>query len=312
MARAVNFFPYRGIGDPSQNTFTAAARPGTYWRETRDVPPPARRPSRRTARQWSFSLWHSPGLMNLLAIVLAAVGTVSLAFNLWMQLSHMPVALFKSIHISTPLQRVRSEEIVAQIRRSLRGNFFGALLEPVQATLDEIPWARKSTVRRHWPPGLTVSIEEHEVLARWGEAAAPDDTKDAPGASVSNVAAYVNSYGEVFSAELHKEQAQALPLFSGPDGTASRVLERYGVLRKKLGPLGLEPEALTLSQRLSWRVLLNNGTVLEFGRERPEQDFSARLKRLIRTYRYMVSLSETGRAPARVDLRYPDGLAVTF
>ena len=99
-----------------------------------------------------------------------------------------------------------------------------------------------------------------------------------------------------------------LPLLYGPSGTAPEVLKRYGEFFGNLKPLGQKLVQVTLSPRLAWQLKLENGMVVEMGREQPKSPVAARLQRFIEAYPETV-----GRRPVRpsvVDLRYPNGFAM--
>jgi cell division protein FtsQ len=174
----------------------------------------------------------------------------------------------------------------------LKGNFFSLDLEEVRGTLERLPWVRKVELRRVWPAGLEVNIEEHHPVARWGEGRGE----------------LVNSFGEVFAATAPADEMAALPMLYGPSGTAPEVLKRYGEFVGSFKVLGQKPVQVTLSPRLAWQAKLENGMVVEMGREQPKAPVALRLQRFIGAYPETV-----GRRPIRpsvVDLRYPNGFAM--
>ena len=109
-----------------------------------------------------------------------------------------------------------------------------------------------------WPDRLEVAIEEHVALARWRDTA------------------LVNDHGEVFEAATDAR----LPVFAGPEGSAAEMAAQYGVFAKLLASIGRAPAQLRLSERRAWELQLDNGDVLELGRE----DMAARLGRFATLY----------------------------
>lgn len=171
-------------------------------------------------------------------------------------------------------------ELVAH--QHLRGNFFSADLEAARIAFTKLPWVRNASVRRSWPDGLEVNLEEQKPLARWGEDA------------------LINTYGEVYRAAT----AQSLPLLSGPTGSAREVAQHYADFTRALLPLGLRPVAVALNARRAWRIRLDNGMNIELGRTRVD----ARLRSFVALYPRTLANVET---PVHyVDLRYPNGFAV--
>ena len=175
---------------------------------------------------------------------------------------------------------------------ALKGNFFSLNLETVRGSLEKLPWVRKVEVRRIWPAKLEIRIEEHKPVARWGEGRGE----------------LVNSYGEVFAALLPEDEGAGLPLLFGPSGTATEVLKHYGEFVGAFKAVGEMPVQVTLSPRLAWQLKLQNGMLVDIGREQPKAPVGVRLARFIEIYPEAVAKRAT--RPAVVDLRYPNGFAM--
>jgi cell division protein FtsQ len=106
--------------------------------------------------------------------------------------------------------------------------------------------------------------------------------------------------GEIFTAPCDS----GLPVFDGPSRSSRDMARQYAVFAKLLHPLQQRIEKLTLSPRRAWQISLQQGTVLELGREQME----ARLERYARLHGSAAVL--LNRRLSRVDLRYPNGFAV--
>ena len=104
---------------------------------------------------------------------------------------------------------------------------------------------------------------------------------------------------------------EALPLFTGPEGSASRVLARYDEFRDSLDAIGRKPVAVHLSAREAWQIRLDDGVVLELGRDQPRHPLTERLQRFTNHY---AAVSGTARSRLQtigvVDMRYPNGFAL--
>jgi cell division protein FtsQ len=141
---------------------------------------------------------------------------------------------------------------------------------------------RKVNVRRQWPDCLEFEVEEHRPLARWGSTA------------------LVSAQAEVFEAAVNT----TLPVMQGPQGSAPDVVAHYQEFERVLAPLGRHIQQLTLSERHAWVLQLDDGMVLELGRD----NLQSRLAAFVAAYDQTV-----GRLPrpsAYVDLRYSNGFAV--
>jgi cell division protein FtsQ len=99
---------------------------------------------------------------------------------------------------------------------------------------------------------------------------------------------------------------QELPVIFGPPGMENYLLGMLNSLNDRLKQSGLSIAALDMSKRRAWIVKLSSGMEVHFGRQDP-------LKALDRFLELMPKLGGDGMAAVqRVDLRYPNGLAVVW
>jgi cell division protein FtsQ len=175
--------------------------------------------------------------------------------------------------------RTELEAALPRVTGNAAVNFFALDLASVRASVERLPWVRRVEVRRAWPAGLEVSIEEHVALARWG-----DDR-------------LVNSFGETFSANTR----EVLPAFIAPGGSAAEVTRRYHRFSQILAPLGTPVERVVLTQRHAWQLRLGNGLHLMLGRDADLAE--ERLRKFVEFY-------PKAKPRDYVDLRYPNGFAV--
>jgi len=239
-------------------------------------------------------LWHQPTLLNLLADVLFACGGIFLAWAALGALQRLPVFPLREVVLVAPPAHVPVEQIEQAARSAVSGNFFSVDLAAVRNAFEALPWVRSATVRRVWPDGLELALEEHVAAARWRH--------------TDGSAALVNAQGEVFAGEAPNDAA-ALPNLAGPAGSAAEVLARHAEFTATLADSGRHIVALTLSARRAWRMRLDDGLIIELGRDSQRQPIAARLARFV---------ADAGNLPGRlgklrsVDLRYPNGFAVSL
>ncbi len=249
-------------------------------------------------------MWHDTRLLNGIANALLGLVLLSLlASGVWW-LAHRPMFVLRQIRIESvvngrelDLRHVNELTIRGTAIPKLRGNFFTTDLDAVRQAFEAVPWVRRASVRREWPNRLIVALEEHQVLATWGE----DEGR------------LLSVNGELFTANLAEAEEDLgkdsnLPQLTGPAGSEKEVLARYTELRKWLEPLNLLPEELALSNRYAWRVKLNNGTTVELGREQNGHTLKDRVQRLIAVYPKLLQIAN-GKIES-VDMRYANGLAV--
>lgn len=237
-------------------------------------------------------MWNKPHLLNAIAdlLVLAASAVLLAAAAVW--LVRMPSLPVRHVVFSGPLEHIRRGEIERVLPSTLRGNFFSLNLETVRGSLETLPWVRKVEVRRIWPASLEVSIEEHRPAARWGEGRGE----------------LVNTHGEVFAVAVRSEEINPLPLLHGPQGTSQEVLARFGEFVEGFQAVGEKPVRLILSPRLSWQLKLDNGMLVNMGREQVKAPLGARVQRFLEVYGETVAKQAV--RPSVVDLRYPNGFAM--
>ena len=224
--------------------------------------------------------------------VFALAGVAVLAAGvLWV--SRAPLFTLKGVQLEGDLTRNSVNTIRANAMPALKGNFFSLGLQESRRAFEGVPWVRQAVVRRVWPDQLRVRLEEHRPAALW----VADDGNDR----------LVNSFGEVFEANVGDVEEDGLPRFTGPEGTAAQMLALHTRLMPVLGRLQLNVVALQLSSRGSWRAELDSGATLELGRG-SDDEVLARTDRFART---LTQLTARYRAPLLfADLRHTEGYAV--
>lgn len=227
-------------------------------------------------------MWDDHRLLGQIANVLYALAGAGLVLAALALLIRLPIFPLREVSVTGPVAHTTRAQVESIVREEMRGNFFTVDLEATRLAFEKLPWVRGAMLRRVWPDRLEVALEEHVALARWRDTA------------------LVNERGEVFEAATDAR----LPVFGGPEGSAAEMAAQYRVFADLLATVGRKPAQLRLSERRAWEIVLDDGAVLELGR----QDLPARLGRFVRVYGRTV-----GRLPAkayRIDLRYPNGFAL--
>lgn len=253
----------------------------------------ARRPGVSVLNPDADGFWDRPLLLNLAADLLLLFGIAALIYAAMMTVVRLPFFPLRQVVVVTALNQVTPAQIEIAARSSLAGNFFTVNLDEVRGAFEKLPWVRKTSVRRRWPDGVELAIEEQVAAARWRNS--------------EGEARLVNTHGEVYAASLADGHA-ALPQFGGPEGSAPQMLARYREFVELLAPLGRTTKSVTLSPRLAWQLRLDDGLTLELGRDQPKHPINERLRRFAGTYGEARSRIRT--AIATIDMRYPNGFAL--
>ena len=230
-------------------------------------------------------MWDNHQALASLANWLFALAALIVVYLIGQLTINSPLFPLKEVSLDGSggrLAHVTREQVDGVVRSAAAGNFFTVDLEATRKAFVKLPWVRTASVRRIWPQGLEVTLEEHMALARWSGGA------------------LVNFQGEIFNAA----SDEPLPEFEGPEESASEMARQYAVFKKMLQPLQQNIARMSLSDRRAWRVSLENGTLLELGREQ----MGMRLERYVQVHdRSLVQLNQQ---LTYVDLRYPSGFAV--
>lgn len=199
----------------------------------------------------------------------------------WHDARHWPI---RWLEVSGELERLTAAQVRAAVSEQARRGFFAVDVERARAEVEALPWVDRAAVSRHWPDALEIFVTEQRAVARWKDRA------------------LISRSGELFEVA-GTGGMQGLTRLDGPDGRQLEVFERWQRMRTRLAADGLEIRRVELDARGAWRLVLDSGLELLLGRH----EVAERLERFL-------SVRSDLRAMAgieRIDLRYPNGLAVT-
>ena len=232
-------------------------------------------------------------LMNATAAVFAAIGAIALVATLLLWFARQPAFALRSIRIEGDVARNSVSTIRANATPLLAGDFFTLDLTAARHAFESVPWVRQAVVNRVWPNRLQVRLEEHRPVALWIDEGAAEKL--------------VNSFGEVFEANIGDVEDDALPTLEGPDGSSGRMLALYGRLTPVFAALDAHVDTLALSARGSWRVELDTGAQVQLGRG-SDDEVVERTERFVATLGQVLARHQ--RPLESADLRHGDGYAV--
>lgn len=278
---------------------------------------PARNPARKRAAPAALPL--DVRLMNGVALLVFAAALLALAGAALKWATRSPVFTVRAIVLDAaaptqgrsqvgaapsggggPFSRTNVANLRANALPRLSGNFFSIDLDASRRAFESVPWVRRAVVRRVWPNQLAVTLEEHQAAALWQGGERRSDR-------------LVNTFGEVFEANVGDVEDEALPTLAGPDERSGQMLAMLQRLSTVLAPLGAPVETLRLTSRGSWRAELDGGAKLELGRG-SDDEVTQRVGRFVRTFAEAAarfsSAGSTPRALLAADLRHPDGYAL--
>lgn len=228
-------------------------------------------------------MWDKTRLLRIIATLLFGISLVLVTISVMRYAMQLPIFKLRTVQLTYAPQQVDLNQLNLLVKRTVGGSFFTIDLEQTRKVFEQLAWVRKVSLRRHFPWGLEVTLEEHVPMARWNEIA------------------LVNTYGEVFAGQSKLD----LPEFNGEPDTSGQIAEKYVEFSQVLSGVNRSIKTMNLSPRFAWQLILDNGMQLELGREHVKQ----RLARFVAVYPY--SLATMTNKYNHVDLRYPNGFAVS-
>ncbi|MDB5814474.1 MAG: cell division protein [Rhodocyclales bacterium] len=253
--------------------------------------PAGRGGAKNAAQKGQGGFWHSAEWMNLVSDILLLVASVAIGYAVVKAVLHLPLFELRQVVVTTPLGQVTGAQLEYAAVSSMRGNFFTVDLDKARESFEKLPWVRRAQLRRRWPATVEVSLEEHAAVAYWKMVETGDMR-------------LVNTHGEVFDAASNA----VMPVFSGPSDRAGEMLVAQHRWDEFLQPIGRHIVALNLSPRSAWQLHLDDGLVLEMGRDQAKAPVDDRLRKFVAAYP-----AAHEKLPQRwvvADLRYPAGFAV--
>jgi cell division protein FtsQ len=234
-------------------------------------------------------------LMNMATWVLGVAFVVLCVTALTRGVSRLAIFDIAGISVSGEMNHNNAVTVHANVAPRLSGTFFTVDLARVRAVFESLPWVRRAVVRRDFPNRLRVELQEHHPVAYWGS---------------EGEVRLINSYGEVFEANVGEIEQDNLPKLSGPDGQSAEVLAMYRTVAPLFEKVDLPVDQLEVSGGGSWRLQLDSGAAIEMGRGGVDE-VSARVNRFLKTLTQVTS--RYGRQTSAIesaDLRHENGYAI--
>ena len=234
-------------------------------------------------------------LMNGLATALFGVLALLLLGAALAWAMRLPLFAIRGVTVVGDVAHYNALTLKANVMPRLQGTFFTLDVNDTRNVFEAMPWVRQAVVRRDFPNRIKVQLQEHQAVAYWG---ADGDSR------------LVNSFGEVFEANLGELEQDNLPRLSGPEGQSAQVLAMHRTLAPLLTPMDLTLEQLELTPRGGWRAQLDTSTSLELGSGNTPE-LVARLERFLKTVTQVTArYNRKVEQLASVDLRHTDGYAI--
>lgn len=190
------------------------------------------------------------------------------------------------VTVEGEMQGLSRQALQETIGSGITGGILTQDLISLQQAVEAMPWVAHASVRRRWPDRIEVQVSEHEAVARWGENG------------------LVTAAGVVFRPRDGRLPAGLALLDGADDSLAPEVVARFFDWGAQLASVGLLIDGMRRDARGDWTLQLLGGIEVLLGTGAIE----TRLQRLLAAYPQV----EAAGTPARIDLRYSNGLAVRW
>ncbi len=220
-------------------------------------------------------------LISTLIIGMAWVG--------WKELKAQGADLLpiKYVRIEGIYQYITKKEIKQALLPQVLTGFLNADMQEIQGELLDLPWVSQVKVRRIWPDTIAIKIYEQYPIVRWGKIG------------------LLNEQGDLFIPN-NLTHFKKLPLLTGPKGLEKKLMQIMKRLQESLAEHALELQEFNVNERRAWTLRFSNGLELKLGQKTPFKKLNRFLKTL------PILKKNDGREIVTVDLRYPNGYAVTW
>lgn len=216
----------------------------------------------------------------------------------------------KNIQVNGELNFIDKNKIKMMVEDNISGGYFTVDLNNIRTIISLEPWIKNVSLKRQWPAGVKVFIDERSPVAYWN-----DD-------------GYISETGDVFK-PVYIDKKLNLPKLNGPEGHHNSVWKFMNVLYKEMASLGYDVVRLDLDSRRAWQLVIAGRHVVE-GKavnnnieEKSDSgnniidvrlgrfDTEKRLQRFVRVLPALTT--ESGQLENNIkaiDMRYPNGFAV--
>ncbi len=220
------------------------------------------------------------GLLFFLAVVFCCTYLLLSAKDWLADKNQLPI---EYLVVEGDLNQVNHQMVLAALKPQMKSSFVGLDVNQAQASVENLDWVYWAAIRKEWPNTIKVNLVEQKAKAKWN-----DDF-------------LLNHLGEVFKADISGLNIQ-LPDLHGPLDEATSVLKHYDDFSQLLALHDMKAVKLTITDRHSVQIILDNGIELKLGRE----NWVARIKRFLEFYPRLAQQHQI----EYVDLRYDTGFAV--
>ena len=259
------------------------------------------------AVRMSYSSLLSVSFIAVIAIVVIAAGWFAVKW--FYAPGNFPI---RKIELVKQLKHQKSDELQQVAANAIDGGFFSMNVDVFREKLLLLPWVENVSVRKVWPNKLLVSITERTPASRWLSL----DEQRMNNKSINNMQelnthwkALLSNEGVIFSPEITQSQRTKfmnLPLFSGPNKSAHKVLQQCIAFLKIIKSMDITMQHCAMDARHAWKIELASSLIVNLGK----YEVMKRLQRFVDVFSQQ--LNEYLPYVRYADLRYSNGFSVKW
>jgi cell division protein FtsQ len=227
---------------------------------------------------------------------IVGLGIVALlASTLWQMAKESSFFLVTNVDVGGTLDYTDRTALMNRVSQYTEQSLLTLDIEAVQRQVEELPWVRHAHVGRSAPGRLTITVEEHEPIARWN-----DNSLISKRQTLFSPPQLDSSNPEYAEWRAH---FKSLPILGGSDSRHDAVLDDYRQYSQLLAPMQARLMSLIEDERQSQVLHINNNIIVRLGYE----DRELRIRRFIDVYERLVA--PLNGQSAQFDMRYTNGFA---
>jgi cell division protein FtsQ len=231
------------------------------------------------------------GLVSALAVLIVIFFMVQLVLDHFRNPGRFPI---KSVVVEGYYQHTDHNQLRDRVMGQAQRGFFNLDIAEIQQDVEELPWVEKAYVRRIWPESISVHIEEHQPVARWGDDGLLSDKFKLffppNGGRVENPAQQI--------------VIDQLPQLSAPDRRHAALLKLLKTTEPLLARIEAPLVGISEDERRSVTLTMKGDVQVVIGHRLIEE----RIERFAEIFRpYIAPVYDD---VSRVDMRYTNGFAL--
>jgi len=220
-----------------------------------------------------------------------ALFLMQLAFDHFRDPGRFPI---RSVVVEGVYQFADQGEMRDRVMAQASRGFFNLDIDNIQKQVEQLPWVKTAYVRRVWPESITVHVEEHKPVARWGNRSLISENYkmfSPPQLATSD------------DPEFHRLM-NGLPTLHSPDRRHVQLLKLLNDTRAMLDSVEAPLEGMAEDERRSLTLHLKNDVKVVIG----HREVHKRIERFTDIFRpYVAPVYDD---VAKVDMRYTNGFAM--